>query len=91
MHSGMRPSTADQGQDLERIETDTGEVEEAFSLDQLSERTLIYKRADGSQQAKKCPSPIDGSGSALPFLFMADIQTDFSYSYRRRGTHRAHV
>ncbi|MCJ1457425.1 velvet protein [Mycoblastus sanguinarius] len=62
MHSGMRPSTADQGQDLERIETDTGEVEEAFSLDQLSERTLIYKRADGSQQAKKCPSPIDGSG-----------------------------
>ena len=60
MHSGMRPSTADQGRDIEQIETDTGELQDLYNgIDDLRERTLIYKRADGSQQAKKCPSPID--------------------------------
>lgn len=63
IHNGMRPSTADQGRDREPIETDNGEVEDSYDdFDDFRTKTLIYKRADGSQQAKKCPSPIEASG-----------------------------
>ena len=52
MHSGMRPST--QGQDAVQVETD-----EALEDDyQDFKKVLSYKRADGSRQLKKCPSPI---------------------------------
>ena len=67
MYSGMRPSSADQGKDRVQIETDTGELEDVYS-DDFSVKTLIYKRADGSQHAKKCPSPIDVNGLAASAL-----------------------
>jgi len=54
MHSGMRPSN--QGQDVVQVETDEGLVEEDY--DQDFKKLLSYKRADGTQQLKKCPSPI---------------------------------
>ena len=60
MYSGMRPSSADQGKDRIQIEADTGELEDLYG-DEISVKTLVYKRADGSQQAKKCPSPIDAN------------------------------
>ena len=63
IHNGMRPSSADQGRERDIIETDDGEVEDAYEdFDMIRAKTLVYKRADGSQQAKKCPSPIDASG-----------------------------
>ena len=67
LHSRMRPSSEDQGRDREQIETDTGELEDMYSDIAMmrSHNLLVYKRADGSHQTKKCPSPIDPSGSAL--------------------------
>lgn len=67
LHSGMRPSSADQGRDREQIETDTGELEDMYSDIAImrSQNLLVYKRADGSHQTKKCPSPIDPSGSVV--------------------------
>lgn len=67
LHSGMRPSSADQGRDREQIETDTGELEDMYSdiAVMRSQNLLVYKRADGSHQTKKCPSPIDPSGSVV--------------------------
>lgn len=64
LHSGMRPSIADQGRDREQIETETGELEDMYSEIAMmrSQNLLVYKRADGSHQTKKCPSPIDPSG-----------------------------
>lgn len=64
LHSGMRPSSADQGRDREQIETDTGELEDIYSEIAMmrSQNLLVYKRADGSHQTKKCPSPIDPTG-----------------------------
>lgn len=61
MYSGMRPSSADQGKDRVQIETDDGELEDLYG-DDLSVKTLVYKRADGTQNAKKCLSPIDTKG-----------------------------
>lgn len=64
LHSGMRPSSADQGRDREQIETDTGGMEDIYSDIAMmkSQNLLVYKRADGSHQTKKCPSPIDPTG-----------------------------
>ena len=63
IHNGMRPTSADQGREHEFLETGLGEIEDAYEdLEDFRAKTLIYKRADGSQQAKKCPSPIDASG-----------------------------
>ena len=53
MHSGMRPSN--QGQDAVQVETDES-LEDDY--DQDFKKLLSYKRADGTQQLKKCPSPI---------------------------------
>ena len=53
MHSGMRPST--QGQDIPQVDTDEALEDE---YDQDIKKLLSYKRADGTQQLKKCPSPI---------------------------------
>ncbi len=58
MFGGMRPDSAGQGKDREQIETDTGELEDPYAED-FSVKTLVYKRADGTQHAKKCPSPIE--------------------------------
>ena len=58
MHGGMRPNTASQSQDLPHIETADGEYADAYGdLDDMA--PLVYKRADGSRQARKCPSPRD--------------------------------
>lgn len=63
LNNGMRPSSADQGRDCQQIEYDSGEVEDAYGdIDNFRTKALVYKRADGSQQMKKCPSPIEGSG-----------------------------
>ena len=53
MHGGMRPST--QGQDVPQVDTEEA-LEEDY--DQDFRKLLSYKRADGTQQLKKCPSPI---------------------------------
>ena len=53
MHSGMRPSS--QGQDIPQVDTDEALEDE---YDQDIKKLLSYKRADGTQQLKKCPSPI---------------------------------
>ena len=58
MFGGMRPDSAGQGKDREQIETDTGELEDPYAED-FAVKTLVYKRADGTQHAKKCPSPIE--------------------------------
>ena len=53
MHGGMRP--VNQGQDVVQVETDEA-LEDDY--DQDFKKLLSYKRADGTQQLKKCPSPI---------------------------------
>ena len=72
LYSGMRPNSADQGRDREQIETETGDFEDVYSDIAMmrSQNLLVYKRADGSHQTKKCPSPIDPSGSVLYLTFL---------------------
>lgn len=55
MHGGMRPSNASHGQEPPQIEADN-DISDDYG--NLRENLLQYKRADGSRQYKKCPSPI---------------------------------
>ena len=56
IHSGMRPSTANQGQDVSQLELDDGTLEDEDDMPNF--KLLSYRRADGSRKHKKCPSPI---------------------------------
>lgn len=56
MHSGMRPSSASHGQDVPQIEAEDGSLEDEYDMQSL--KLLAYRRADGSRQLKKCPSPV---------------------------------
>lgn len=56
VHDGMRPATYNHGQDVPQVETDEGTLEDEYSLTDMKQ--LIYRRADGSKQSKKCPSPV---------------------------------
>lgn len=56
MHSGMRPSSASHGQDVPQIEAEDGSLEDEYDMQSL--KMLAYRRADGSRQLKKCPSPV---------------------------------
>ena len=56
VHSGQRPDGSKHGQDIAQIQLDDGSVEDEIDLPSL----LSYRRADGSRQHKKCPSPITG-------------------------------
>lgn len=56
MHSGMRPSSSSVGQDVPQIEAEDGTLEDEYDMQSL--KMLAYRRADGSRQMKKCPSPI---------------------------------
>ncbi len=56
MHSGMRPVVTDQGREVAQIEAEDGSIYDEFDLDPM--KMLSYRRADGSRQIKKCPSPI---------------------------------
>lgn len=63
MHSGMRPTSADQGRDHDYLETDDGAIEDAYeNVEEFFSKDLIYKRADGSTHKKKCASPLNASG-----------------------------
>ncbi|KAL9124752.1 MAG: hypothetical protein Q9217_005948 [Psora testacea] len=57
MHGGMRPSSAHNGQDLPQIETDDGDLADEYNDLEDMKGPLVYRRADGTRQAKKCPSP----------------------------------
>ena len=59
MHSGMRPDTAAHGQDVSQIQLDDGTLADEED-DFASLKLLSYRRADGSKQHKKCPSPMIG-------------------------------
>lgn len=56
MHSGMRPSNASHGLDPPQIEAEDDDGDEEYG--RMHANLLQYKRADGSRQYKKCPSPI---------------------------------
>ncbi|MCJ1394318.1 velvet protein [Xylographa bjoerkii] len=56
IHSGMRPSMANQGQDVSQLELEDGTLEDEDDLPNF--KLLSYRRADGSRKHKKCPSPI---------------------------------
>lgn len=60
VHGGMRPELATHGQDIAQIQLDDGTLvdEEEDGFPNL--KLLSYRRADGSRQHKKCPSPITG-------------------------------
>lgn len=58
IHSGGRPNTARHGQGVAQIELDDGTLEDEDEMPNL--KLLSYRRADGSRQHKKCPSPIAG-------------------------------
>ena len=63
-HDGMRPSSPDQGPRGILMDTDNGHIaDEVYSDIELmkAQNLLVYKRADGSHQTKKCPSPIGSS------------------------------
>ena len=63
IHNGMRPGSAEQGRERAMIETDHGGIEDVYDdMENFRSNRLVYKRADGSQQSKKCPSPIDAYG-----------------------------
>ena len=55
-HGGMRPGTYNHGRDIEQTETEDGSLADEYDLNHM--RMLSYKRADGTRQTKKCPSPI---------------------------------
>ena len=56
VHGGQRPDSTKHGQDLAQIQLDDGSVEDEIDIQSM--KLLIYRRADGSRQHKKCPSPI---------------------------------
>lgn len=58
MQSGMRPDLLNHGQDVGHIQLDDGTVEDVSEVPNFN--LLSYRRADGSRQHKKCPSPIAG-------------------------------
>ena len=59
VHGGMRPDIMKHGQDVAQIQLDDGTlIDEDEELPNL--KLLSYRRADGSRQHKKCPSPIAG-------------------------------
>ena len=56
LRGGMRPNIGSLGQDVPQIEAEDGTFED---LDLRADiRLLHYKRADGRQQVRKCPSPV---------------------------------
>jgi len=56
MHSGMRPSSFSTGRDVPLIEAEDGSLVDEYDMTKM--RMLAYRRADGTKQVKKCPSPI---------------------------------
>ena len=50
-HSGMRPDPNNQARDIQKIETDDGELQDLYS--NVPEQ-LTYRRANGTLQAKHC-------------------------------------
>ncbi|KAL8931159.1 MAG: hypothetical protein Q9211_007186 [Gyalolechia sp. 1 TL-2023] len=57
MHSGMRPGLIDQGREVPQVEAEDGSLQDEYDVEGMS-KLLTYRRADGSRQVKKCPSPI---------------------------------
>lgn len=57
LHGGMRPSVASYGQEAPQIEAEDGTTYDADAL-RSSLKLLSYRRADGRQQFRKCPSPV---------------------------------
>ncbi|KAL8748013.1 MAG: hypothetical protein Q9190_000163 [Brigantiaea leucoxantha] len=57
MHGGMRPSAVDQGREQPQIEVEDGTYQDEYDVVNMG-RMLTYRRADGSRQVKKCPSPL---------------------------------
>lgn len=56
LRGGMRPNLGSLGQDVPQIEAEDGSYED---LDVRADmKLLLYRRADGRQQARKCPSPV---------------------------------
>ena len=56
VHGGQRPDSTKHGKDLAQIQLDDGSVENEVDIQSM--KLLIYRRADGTRQHKKCPSPI---------------------------------
>lgn len=56
VHNGIRPATYNHGQDVPQIQADDGSLMAEYEIEPM--RELIYRRADGSTQVKKCPSPL---------------------------------
>ena len=54
LHNGMRPGTYNHGQDVSQIETDEGTLVDEYEM----RANLVYRRADGTRQSKKMPSPV---------------------------------
>lgn len=57
LHGGMRPNLVSLGQDVPQIEAEDGTFED-LDLHAADIRLLHYRRADGRQQVRKCPSPV---------------------------------
>ncbi|KAL8705035.1 MAG: hypothetical protein Q9201_001842 [Fulgogasparrea decipioides] len=57
MHSGMRPGVIDQGREVPQVEAEDGSLHDEYDLEGMS-KMLQYRRADGTKQMKKCPSPV---------------------------------
>jgi hypothetical protein len=54
-HGGSRPEVSNHGQDIAQIELGDGSL---VDYDQCVDmKLLVYKRADGSKQHRKCPAP----------------------------------
>lgn len=56
MYGGMRPGVIDQGREVPQVEAEDGSVHDEYDL--ASMKMLTYRRADGTRQIKKCPSPV---------------------------------
>lgn len=56
MHGGMRPGAIDQGREVPQVEAEDGSIHDEYDLESM--KMLSYRRADGTRQIKKCPSPI---------------------------------
>ena len=59
LQSGMRPDSLIPARDHDQIQTQDGEFMDAYGDIDNPRMPLKYKRADGTIQAKKCPSPRD--------------------------------
>ena len=74
-HSGMRPDPNNHAQDIQKIETDDGELQDLYG--DLTEQ-LTYRRANGTMQAKHCQTRSPPKSQSVHLLLSPPRRSKFT-------------